>query len=53
MLWDEAEAPFQTVVTITVPRQDSCDASRVQAVNEEMHFSIWTGLGGASALREH
>lgn len=42
--WDEAAAPFQKVAIITVPRQDSWDAERVQAVNEEMHFSIWTGL---------
>lgn len=42
--WDEEDAPFQTVATITVPRQDSWDAQRVQAVNEEMHFMIWTGL---------
>ena len=42
--WKESEAPFQTVATITVPRQDSWDASRVQAVNEAMRFSVWTGL---------
>ena len=42
--WDEGEAPFRTVATITVPRQDSWDAARVQAVDEEMHFSVWTGL---------
>lgn len=42
--WDEEEAPFQTVATITVPRQDSWDTARVQAVDEKMHFMIWTGL---------
>ena len=42
--WKESETPFQTVATITVPRQDSWDASRVQAVNEAMRFSVWTGL---------
>ena len=42
--WGEEEAPFHTVATITVPHQDSWDAARVQAVNEEMHFMIWTGL---------
>ena len=42
--WDEEEAPFQTVATITVDPQDSWDPARVQAVDEEMRFSIWTGL---------
>ena len=42
--WDEEEAPFQTVATITVGPQDSWDPARVQAVDEEMRFSIWTGL---------
>ena len=48
--WDEKEAPFQTVATITVPRQDSWDAARVQAVNEEMHFSVWTGIAAHQPL---
>jgi len=48
--WDEEEAPFRTVATITVPRQDSWDAARVQAVNEEMHFMIWTGLAAHQPL---
>ena len=42
--WDEEEVPFRTVATITVSRQDSWDPARVQAVDEEMHFMIWTGL---------
>ena len=42
--WSEEEVPFRTVATITAPRQDSWDAARVQAVNEEMQFMIWTGL---------
>ena len=42
--WNEEEAPFQTVATITVPHQDSWDAARVRAVDEEMHFTVWTGL---------
>lgn len=42
--WDEEQAPFQTVATIHVPRQDSWDPARVEAVNERMHFSVWTGL---------
>ena len=48
--WDEEEAPFQTVATITVPRQDSWDAARVQAVDEKMHFSVWTGLAAHQPL---
>ena len=48
--WDEEEAPFQTVATITVPRQNSWDAAKVQAVNEEMHFSVWTGLAAHQPL---
>lgn len=42
--WDEEEAPFQTVATVTVGPQDSWDAARVQAVDEAMRFSVWTGL---------
>lgn len=42
--WDEEEAPFQTVATITVGPQDSWDPPRVRAVDEEMRFSVWTGL---------
>ncbi|PZO81346.1 MAG: catalase [Mesorhizobium amorphae] len=42
--WDEAEAPFQTVATIRAAPQDSWDEARVQEVNEEMRFSVWTGI---------
>ncbi|MFC3123818.1 catalase family protein [Pseudoroseomonas globiformis] len=48
--WDEEDAPFQKVATITVPRQDSWAADRVQAVDEQMHFSIWTGLAAHQPL---
>jgi len=48
--WDEAEAPFQTVATITVPRQDSWDSARVQEVDERMHFMVWTGLAAHRPL---
>ncbi|MBP0495770.1 catalase family protein [Pararoseomonas indoligenes] len=48
--WDEDEAPFRTVATITIPRQDSWEPARVQAVNEEMHFMIWTGLAAHQPL---
>lgn len=48
--WDEEEAPFQTVATITVPRQDSWEPARVRAVDEQMRFSIWTGLAAHRPL---
>ncbi len=48
--WDEAEAPFQTVATLTVPHQDSWDPERVRAVDEAMRFSIWTGLAAHQPL---
>ena len=48
--WNEAEAPFQRVGLITVQPQDSWDATRVQAVDEEMRFSIWTGLAAHKPL---
>ncbi|MHB0671399.1 catalase family protein [Roseomonas mucosa] len=50
VVWDEEKAPSRTVATITAPRQDSWDAARVQAVNEEMHFMIWTGLAAHQPL---
>lgn len=48
--WKEEEAPFVRVGTIRTPAQDSWDAGRVQAVNEEMRFSIWTGLAAHRPL---
>ncbi|KQU32005.1 catalase [Methylobacterium sp. Leaf94] len=48
--WDEVEAPFQRVGLITVRPQDSWDPSRVQAVDEAMRFSIWTGLAAHQPL---
>ncbi len=48
--WDEEEAPFQRVGLITVKPQDSWDATRVQAVDEEMRFSVWTGLAAHQPL---
>ncbi len=42
--WDEAEAPFQRVAVIRARPQDSWDPARVAKVNEEMRFSIWTGI---------
>ena len=44
VLWNEDETPFQRVGLITVRAQDSWDPARVRAVDEEMRFSVWTGL---------
>ena len=48
--WDEEDAPFRTVATVNVPRQDSWDEAAVQAVNEEMRFGVWTGLAAHQPL---
>ncbi|MBE7198965.1 MAG: catalase family protein [Parafilimonas terrae] len=48
--WDEDEAPFQRVATITVIPQDSWDPARVHAVDEAMRFSVWTGLAAHRPL---
>jgi hypothetical protein len=42
--WKADEAPWQRVGLVSVKPQDSWDAARVQAVDEEMRFSVWTGL---------
>ena len=48
--WKEDEAPFQRVGLITAAPQDSWAADKVKAVNEEMRFSIWTGLAAHRPL---
>ncbi|WP_294642502.1 catalase family protein [uncultured Aureimonas sp.] len=48
--WKEDEAPFRTVATITAAPQDTWAAPKVQAVDEEMRFSIWTGLAAHQPL---
>jgi hypothetical protein len=50
VLWDEADAPFQRVAIINVRAQDSWDPKTVQIVNEEMRFSVWTGLAAHQPL---
>lgn len=42
--WDEQDAPFQRVATIHVRPQDSWSPELVQAVDEKMRFSVWTGI---------
>ena len=48
--WDPEAAPFQTVATIHVAPQNSWDPAQVQAVDEEMRFSVWTGLAAHQPL---
>lgn len=48
--WKEDEAPFVTVATITANPQDSWSAAKVQKVDEEMRFSVWTGLADHQPL---
>ncbi|TXN22767.1 catalase family protein [Methylobacterium sp. WL9] len=48
--WNEEEAPFQRVATITARPQDSWDAAQVDAVNERMRFGVWTGLAAHRPL---
>ncbi len=50
VLWDEAEAPFAKVGTVRVAAQDSWQAARVQQINEETRFSIWTGIAAHRPL---
>ncbi|ABE40480.1 catalase family protein [Rhodopseudomonas pseudopalustris] len=49
-LWDEADAPFQRVGLVMIPHQDSWAKERVQAVDEAMRFSVWTGLAAHQPL---
>ena len=42
--WDEKDAPFATVATIYAGPQDSWAPEQVRRVDEEMRFSVWTGL---------
>ena len=48
--WDEAEAPFVRVGTVRAVAQDSWDASRLQRINEQTCFSIWTGIAAHRPL---
>ncbi len=48
--WKEEDTPFERVGTVTVRRQDSWAKDQVQAVDEEMRFSIWTGLAAHRPL---
>ena len=48
--WDEEESPFQRVATLRVRPQDSWETGRVDAVDEHMRFSVWTGLAAHRPL---
>jgi catalase len=48
--WKQEDAPFHTVATITAEPQDSWAPDQVQAVDEAMRFSIWTGLAAHQPL---
>ncbi|MES2498069.1 MAG: catalase family protein [Pseudomonadota bacterium] len=48
--WDEDKFPFVTVAKIRAPAQDSWDPALIEAVNEEMRFSVWTGLAAHQPL---
>jgi hypothetical protein len=42
--WDETEAPFRRVGLVMAPHQDSWAKDKVQAIDEAMRFSVWTGI---------
>ncbi|BBD03324.1 MULTISPECIES: catalase family protein [Sphingobium] len=48
--WDEEDAPFITVATIRANAQDSWDPALVEKVNEQMRFSVWTGIAAHQPL---
>ncbi|SFB59420.1 hypothetical protein SAMN03159496_05524 [Rhizobium sp. NFR07] len=48
--WSEDDAPFVTVATVTAAPQDSWSDGQVQQVDEEMRFSVWTGLSAHRPL---
>ncbi|MBB3173760.1 hypothetical protein FHR90_001592 [Endobacter medicaginis] len=48
--WDEQEAPYRKVGTLRAAAQDSWSPEKVQAVDEGMRFSVWTGLAAHQPL---
>lgn len=48
--WKEQDSPFQRVATIHVRPQDSWNPELVQAVDEQMRFSVWTGIAAHQPL---
>ncbi|MBD8679629.1 catalase family protein [Sphingomonas sp. CFBP 13720] len=55
--WPEDVSPFQTVATLRATSQDSWAAEKVAEVDENLRFSVWTGLtahqplGGVNRVR--
>lgn len=48
--WAEDEAPFITVARVEAKPQDSWSEDMVRAVDQEMRFSVWTGLAAHRPL---
>ena len=48
--WDETEAPFVKVGTVRAHAQDSWQAARVEQVDEQTRFSVWTGIAAHQPL---
>lgn len=48
--WDETASPFITVATLTAPQQTSWSYEKSQAIDNEMRFSVWTGLAAHQPL---
>lgn len=48
--WNESEAPFRRIGTVRVAAQDSWDPARVQQINEETRFGVWTGIAAHQPL---
>lgn len=48
--WKESDAAFVTVATVIAGPQDSWSDEKVQKVDEEMRFSVWTGLADHQPL---
>ncbi len=48
--WKEEEAPFTTVATVKAAPQDSWNDENVRKVDDEMRFSVWTGLAAHRPL---
>ncbi len=57
VVWPEEISPFVTVATLRAVPQDSWAADTVAAVDEDLRFSVWTGLaahrplGGVNRVR--
>ena len=48
--WDETDAPFVTVASVSAGPQDSWSDEKVDEVDERMRFSVWTGLAAHQPL---